>query len=124
MESVAGDGPVIRPSTDPVRAGAHLEDTLAKLGVPGVGANLRLRREWRELVEGPWRERARPLVLEEGCLVLEVGSPMDATRLRYSAAGLAEQLNTALGSRVVLRIRATVSASWQETQNTRSGGIK
>ena len=114
MESVAGGGPLIRPSTDPVRASAQLEDTLAKLGVPGVAANLRLRREWRELVEGPWRDRARPLVLEEGCLVLEVGSPMDATLLRYGAAGLAEQLNEALGSRVVIRIRATVSSSWQK----------
>ena len=114
MESFPGVGALRRPGTDPIRAGAQVEETLAKMGAPGVAANLRLRREWREMVSGPWRERARPLVLEEGSLVVEVGSPMDATLLRYGAAGLAEQLNAALGSRVVLRIRARVSGSWSE----------
>lgn len=102
-----------RRPTDPIRAAAAVEDALARMGVPGVAANLRIRRDWRDLVSGPWRDRARPLVLEEGCLVLEVGSPMDATLLRYGAAGLVDQVNAGLGSRVVLRIRPKVAKSWR-----------
>ena len=100
-----------RLPTEPVRAGAQVEEVLAKLGVPGVGANLRIRREWGQMVSGPWRDKARPLVLEDGYLVVEVGSQMDATLLRYGAAGLAEQLNAALGSPVVSRIGIRVARS-------------
>lgn len=109
-----------RPPTDPTRASAQVGEALAKMGVPAVAANLRIRRDWARLVSGPWRERARPLVLEEGCLVVEVGSPMDATLLRYGAGGLVEQLNAALGARVVLRVRAQVSRSWQKSTKPRS----
>lgn len=100
-----------RRPTDPIRVRSQVEETLAKMGVPGVATNLRIRREWREMVSGRWRDKARPLVLEDGCLVVEVDSQMDATLLRYGAAGLLEQLNTALGARVALRIATKVSRS-------------
>ena len=101
-----------RPSSDPISASSQVEGALARMGVPRVAANLRIRRDWEKLVSGPWQKRARPLVLEEGCLVVEVASPMDATLLRYGGAGLVNQLNEALGSQMVLRVRTQVSRSW------------
>lgn len=114
MGGIPGGGAVSRTPTEPVRASSQVEGALAKMGVPGVSANLRIRREWPELVSGPWRDRARPLVLEEGCLNVEVASPMDATLLRYGAAGLASQINAVLGSGTVLRIRPRVARSWHQ----------
>ena len=102
-----------RPLRDPVRASAQLEEALSKLGVPAVAANVRIRRDWRDLASEPWGDRSRPVVLEEGCLVLEVASPMDATLLRYGAAGLVEHLNKALGSPLIRRVRVRVAPSWQ-----------
>ncbi len=99
---------------DPTRAATQVEETLAKLGVPRVAANLHIRRHWGEMVSGPWRDKARPLVLEDNCLVVEVGSQMDATLLRYGAAGLLEQLNGALGSRVVHHVAIKVARSFYE----------
>ncbi len=118
MESLSGVSELSRPATNPIRASVQVEEALTKMGVPRVAANLRIRRDWRELVSGPWRDRARPLVVEEGCLVVEVGSPMDATRLSYGAAGLVEQLNAALGSQVVHRIRTQVARSWHTDNKT------
>ena len=100
-----------RPRTNPVRAGHQVEEILAKMGVPWVAANLRIRREWRDLVSGQWRDKARPLVLEEGCLVVEVPSQMDAALLRYGTAGLTDQINAALGSQVVTSVKINVPRS-------------
>lgn len=111
-----------RSPTDPTPASAQVEETLARIGVPGAGVALRLRRQWEEIVSGQWRDRARPLVLEDGCLVVEVASQMDATRLRYGAARLVEQINRAMGSRVVLRVAVKVSRYSQSQQNPRSAG--
>ncbi len=105
MESIARVGEMSRLPTHPIRVGAQVEGTLVKMGVPRVAANLRIRREWKELVSGQWRDKARPLVLEEGCLVVEVRSQMDAALLRYGTAGLVEHLNAALGSQVVSEIK-------------------
>lgn len=105
MDSHAGIGLVNRPSAEPIRAGLEVEETLTRMGVPWAAANLRIRREWKDLVSGQWRDKARPLVLEEGCLVVEVPSRMDAALLRYGIAGLTDQINTALGSRVVMTVK-------------------
>lgn len=104
-----------RSPRDPTRAAAQVEETLARMGVPGVAATLRIRRQWRRMVSGQWRDKARPLVLEEGCLVVEVASQMDATLLRYGAAVLLEQLNAALGSHMVQRIAIKVSRPSHES---------
>jgi len=114
LESLTGSSELRRPPSEPIRAAGQVEGALARMGIPGVATNLLIRRDWRKLVSGPWRDKARPLRLEDGCLVLEVASPMDATLLRYGGAGLAEQLNAALGAQVVLRIRPQVAPSWRE----------
>ena len=116
MESVARVGGMSRLPTHPIRAGAQVEGTLEKMGVPRVAANLRIRREWKELVSGQWRDKARPLVLERECLVVEVSSQMDAALLRYGATSLAEQLNVALGARVVLRIKIKTAHPPEKTK--------
>jgi len=85
-----------------------VEETLARMGVPGVADNLRIRREWKDLVSDDWRDKARPVVLEEGCLVVEVPSQMHAARLRYGTAALTEQVNAGLGSRVVRSVKITI----------------
>ena len=97
-----------RSSSDPIPAGHHVEETLAKMGVPRVAANLRIRREWKDLVSGHWRDKGRPLVLEEGCLVVEVPSQMDASLLRYGTTALTEQVNAGLGSRVVTSVKIII----------------
>ena len=108
MASYAGVPRMSRSSWDPIPAGHQVEETLAKMGVPRVAANLRIRREWKDLVSGQWRDKARPMVLEEGCLVVEVPSQMDAALLRYGTAALAEQVNAGLGSRVVTSVKITI----------------
>lgn len=107
MASYAGMPQVNRSSSDPIPAGHQVEETLARMGVPGVAANLRIRREWKDFVAGDWRYKARPVVLESGCLVVEVPSQMDAARLRYGTAALTEQVNAGLGSRVVTSVKIT-----------------
>ncbi|MDE0231384.1 MAG: DciA family protein [bacterium] len=97
-----------RSSSEPIPAGYQVEEALAMMGVPRVAASLRIRREWRDLVSGDWRDKARPMVLEEGCLVVEVRSQMDAALLRYGTAALAEQVNAGLGSRVVTSVKITI----------------
>lgn len=104
-----------RPAHGPTPAATQVEETLIKMGVPGVAASLRIRRQWPDLVSEEWRAKARPLVLEDGRLVVEVVSGMDATLLRYGTAGLVEQLNTALGSRVVTHIALRVARSSRGT---------
>lgn len=108
MASYAGVSHVSRSSSDPIPAGHHVEETLAKMGIPRVAASLRIRREWKDLVPGQWRDRARPMVLEEGCLVVEVPSQMDAALLRYGTAALTERVNAGLGSRVVTSVKITI----------------
>ena len=107
MAGYAGIPPVSRSPSDPIPAGHHVEETLAKMGIPTVAANLRIRREWQDLVPRQWRDKARPMVLEEGCLVVEVPSRMDAALLRYGTAALTEQVNAGLGSRVVTSVKIT-----------------
>ena len=108
MAGDAGVRQVNRSSSEPIPAGHRVEETLAMMGVPRVAANLRIRREWRDIVSGDWRDKARPRVLEEGCLVVEVRSQMDAALLRYGTAALAEQVNAGLGSRMVTSVKITV----------------
>lgn len=108
MAGYAGGSHVSRSSSEPIPAGHHVQETLAKMGIPRVGASLRIRRQWKDLVTGQWRDRARPLVLEEGCLVVEVPSQMDAALLRYGTAALTEQVNAGLGSRVVTSVKITI----------------
>ena len=109
-----------RSPNEPTPASAQVEETLARIGVAGAGAALRIRRRWAEIAPAPWRERARPLILEDGCLVVEVASQMDATLLRYGAASLVEQVNDALGTRVVSRLATKVSRTSHRRQNPRS----
>ncbi len=94
-----------KPPSIPVPAGAEVEVVLVKMGVPQAAANLRIRREWEQMVPDRWREQARPVVLDNGCLLVEVASPMDAAVLRYGVAGLVDHLNAAFGSKVVSRIK-------------------
>lgn len=109
-----------RLPTEPTPASAQVEETLARIGVAGAAAALRIRRHWAEIAPAPWRDRARPLILEDGCLVVEVASQMDATLLRYGAASLVEQVNEALGAQVVSRVATKVSRSSGGRQNPRS----
>lgn len=108
MASYAGVRQVSRSSSNPIPAGRHVEETLAKMGVPWVAVNLRIRRDWKDLVPQQWRDKARPKVLEEGRLTVEVPSQMDAALLRYGTASLAERLNAGLGSRVVTSVKIIV----------------
>nr|MBA2336240.1 DUF721 domain-containing protein [Acidimicrobiia bacterium] len=73
-----------------------------------VATIVRLRRDWGA-VAGPWSTRCRPVALRNGVLTVVVGSGLEATRLRYESAALADRLSAVVGAgaevtRVAIRV--------------------
>ncbi|MDQ3782872.1 MAG: DUF721 domain-containing protein [Actinomycetota bacterium] len=92
----------------PARVGDLIDGVLANVAPVEVATIVRLRRDWSH-VAGPWSTRCRPVALRDGVLTVVVGSGLEATRLRYEAAALADRLSAALGagaevSRVAIRV--------------------
>ena len=88
--------------------GDLIDQVLGKLSRPDVAPIVDLRRNWDE-VAGEWAARCRPVALAGGVLTVEVGSGMDASRLRYAGSGLLEGVRRHLGGAAeVVRLQIRV----------------
>jgi predicted nucleic acid-binding Zn ribbon protein len=93
----------------PKPIGETLDRVLRGLGTPGVAASTTVFGSWSELVGAEVAANARPVSLDQGCLLVAVEDPGWATRFRYEQAGLLEHFAAELGEGVVTRIDVHVS---------------
>lgn len=78
----------------------------------GSGASLdagTLVREWRDIAPERWRDRAHPVGLRGGVLLVEVRSGADATMLRHDAAELLRRITDRFGAGLVEDVRLRVA---------------
>jgi hypothetical protein len=94
--------------SDLQRIGDDLAAVLRRLGLPAPGALDRLLDDWAELAGGAWAERATPVGLRDGELLVEVADGTTASLLKYQAADLLERLEQGLGARLVDTVRLRV----------------
>jgi hypothetical protein len=94
--------------SDLQRIGDDLEAVLRRLGLPAPGALDRLLNDWPQLAGGVWAERAAPVGLREGELVVEVADGTTASLLKYQVNDLLERLEQGLGARLVDTVRLRV----------------
>ena len=89
---------------EPEQMGDLLRRVLGRLGLHDLDSWRRIRDDWSELVEDPWRTHGRPLALADGRLVVEASSPGAVSLLRYGTAGLMAQLEHGLGPGIVTAV--------------------
>ena len=94
---------------EPTPIGESLDRVLKGLGNAGIAASTTVFGSWSELVGAEVAANARPVSLDQGCLLVAVEDPGWATRFRYEQAGLLERFATELGEGVVTRIDVHVS---------------
>ena len=94
--------------SDLQRIGDDLEAVLRRLGLPAPGALDRLLNDWPALAGGAWAERAVPVGLREGELLVDVADGTTASLLRYQVSDLLERLEQGLGARLVDAVRLRV----------------
>jgi hypothetical protein len=63
---------------------------------------------WADIVSETWRERSRPVRLENGVLTVEVADGSAASRLRLEQAQIKEALDERLGRGEVAQIKLKV----------------
>ena len=82
--------------SDLQRIGDDLEGLLRRLGLPAPGALEHLLDDWARVAGEPWAERAVPVGLHRGELVVEVADGTTASLLKYQVNGLLERLEEGL----------------------------
>jgi hypothetical protein len=97
--------------SDLQRIGDDLDGVLRRLGLPSPDALDRLLNEWPEVAGGVWAQRAVPVGLRSGELVVEVADGSTASLLRYQVDALLERLEQALGARLVGSVRLRVAGA-------------
>jgi len=96
--------------SDLQRIGDDLGAVLRRLGLPAPGALDRLVGDWVRVAGEPWAERAVPVGLQRGELVLEVADGTTASLLKYQVSALLDRLEQGLGARLVETVRLRVKS--------------
>ena len=96
--------------SDLQQIGDGLEAILRRLGLPAPGALDRLLNDWAELAGGAWAERATPVGLRGGELLVEVADGATASLLKYQVSDLLERLERGLGAGLVTAVRLRVQS--------------
>jgi hypothetical protein len=91
--------------------GDDLEAVLRRLGLPAPGVLERLVGDWARVAGEPWAERAAPVSLHLGELLVEVADGTTASLLKYQVNGLLERLEQGLGARLVESVRLRVRSA-------------
>ncbi len=68
-----------------------------------------IKNAWADIVSDTWRERSRPVRLENGVLTVEVSDGSAASRLRLEQAKIITALDERLGRGEVARIKLKVA---------------
>lgn len=105
----AGDGFRGRRGDEPHLLAEGLDRVLRGLGAPRADALNAIFAGWADLVGEQVAAHARPVSIDQGCLVLAVDEPAWAVQVRYLEADLVGQLGERLGPGVVTRVRARVA---------------
>jgi predicted nucleic acid-binding Zn ribbon protein len=85
-----------------------LDAVVRGLRGPGAKATAGVFGRWEDVVGTHVAAHARPVLLDDGRLVVEVDEPGWATQLRYLEADLVERLATVAGASVVRSIEVRV----------------
>lgn len=102
---------------DLVAVGDLIDTVLGKVARADVAPIVRLRRSWED-VAGEWATRCSPVGIRNGVLTVEVGSGMDASRLRFEGERLLAGVRQHLAGEVaVTRLAIRV----QRRQGGRNG---
>ena len=96
--------------SDLQQIGDGLEAILRRLGLPAPGALDRLLNDWAELAGGAWAERATPVGLRDGELLVDVPDGATASLLKYQVSDLLDRLERGLGTRLVTGVRIRVES--------------
>jgi hypothetical protein len=81
--------------------GALLRTTLSGLGLERIDLTLTLLEEWDEIAGKPWAGASSPVVVKDGELIVEAGSPTAVRFLRYSTGDLLRRLDERFGEGAV-----------------------
>lgn len=89
-------------------ADVYVQRFLREHGVEHPAVLFEIRDKWSSLVTGRLATSARPVVITEGCLVLQVRSRMEVQLLRYDKPALISMLNGTFGPGTVSDVRFIV----------------
>lgn len=95
--------------SDPTSLTASVDAVVRGLRGPGAKAVAGLFSGWEQAVGPQIAAHARPLVLDEGALVVEVDEPGWATQLRFLERDLIERLRPHLGGAELRSIEVRVT---------------
>lgn len=84
--------------------GQALEAALAKLGLGEPATMLEIQRKWGEVAGPTWAERAVPVYLQRGVLVVEAVDRTGLSFLKYGVSELEGRLAERFGPEVVSRV--------------------
>ena len=83
---------------------SSLDDMFRRLGLPAPDVLTRLTGDWGEIAGEPWSGRSKPVVIQDGTLVVEASAASMVALLRYGEADLIRRLRDLVGPDVVRRI--------------------
>jgi hypothetical protein len=94
---------------DLVAVGDLIDQVLGKVARADVAPIVQLRRSWDQ-VAGEWAVRCSPVGIRNGVLTVEVGSGMDASKLRFDGERLVTAARAHLAgdvaiTRLAIRVR-------------------
>ncbi len=92
----------------PVRVGDTVDRVLRGLGAPSVDTFTRVFERWEDVVGPAIASRAKPLSLDDGCLVLAVHDGGWASQIRWMQRELLATLDERLGEGVVTSLEVRV----------------
>ena len=90
--------------TDPVSLRHTIDEVLARMGLGGVELLDQLRSEWPQLAGDLWYPDARPVLVQDGQLVVEA-IPGAVGLLRYATGELLRRLDDRFGQGVIESVR-------------------
>ena len=95
---------------------AHLSNMLARQGVEHLDVVYKLKETWGDIVSGRLATRARPVVITDGCLLVEAATGYDRAILRYQGPSLIKLVNDTFGQGTVVTVKFAIPRDEPTTQ--------
>lgn len=94
---------------------SHIKDLLHKIMAgcrrPGNEEIHQIKQVWNEILHEPLARHASPTALENGTLIIHVGSSTITQQLRFQAKAIIREINRRLGQDRVRDIRFKISST-------------